>query len=85
MYYRIKLNVSLSQALGTHAMLLTASVAAVILTSFSISSITISSARTVVITKQSFIKHQAYVKLNSVALVREPTIPTERPPLVGEF
>jgi len=26
-----------------------------------------------------------YIKLNSVALVRTRTLPTERPPLVGEF
>jgi len=28
--------------------------------------------------------YRQYVKLNSVALVRERTIPTERPPPVGE-
>jgi hypothetical protein len=39
----------------------------------------------VVISEWGTISKEAVMKLNSVAMVRERTIPTERPPLAGEF
>jgi len=36
------------------------------------------------VVKTSYVEHLLNLNLNSVALVRERTIPTERPPPVGE-